>query len=66
MLATMNTPGPVDLAMMRGVSRAAGFEWSDAELEAIRPAVEAMLAMLAKLDALPLLDVEPTTQYRML
>ena len=54
------------LETMRHASRAAGFSWSDAELEAIRPAAEALLAMLAKLDALELGDVEPTTQYRML
>lgn len=66
MLADVPTQGPIDLETLRRVSRAAGFAWSDAELEALRPAVEAMLAMLAKLDAVAIGDVEPTTQYRML
>lgn len=62
----MPTHEPIDLETMRRVSRAAGFSWSDAELEAIRPAADALLALLAKLDAIELGDVEPTTQYRML
>jgi hypothetical protein len=40
-------------------------DWSDAELEAIRPMVEASLRLLAGLEALPLDEVEPATQYRM-
>ncbi len=63
-LTGMHTP--TDPETMRGASRAAGFSWSDAELEAIRPAVDALLGMLAKLDAVEVGEVEPTTQYRML
>ena len=62
----MHTHGPIDLETMRRVSRAAGFSWSDAELEAIRPAADALLAMLAKLDTVDLGEVELTTQYRIL
>jgi Asp-tRNA(Asn)/Glu-tRNA(Gln) amidotransferase C subunit len=56
----------LDLETLRRVARVAGFAWSDAELEAIRPAVQASLRLLATLDALPLDTVEPTTQYRIL
>ncbi len=49
---------------MRTVMRLRGFEWSDAELEAIRPAVEAGLKALASLDALPLESSDPIVQFR--
>jgi hypothetical protein len=55
-----------DLATLRGAARVAGFTWTDEELDAIRPAVQASLRLLATLDALPLDAVEPTTQYRIL
>jgi Asp-tRNA(Asn)/Glu-tRNA(Gln) amidotransferase C subunit len=55
---------PVDLDALRASARLAGFEWTDAELEAIRPMVEASLRLLAGLEELPLDEVEPTTQYR--
>jgi Asp-tRNA(Asn)/Glu-tRNA(Gln) amidotransferase C subunit len=57
---------PIDLETMRRVAGLAGFEWSDAELEAIRPLVDASLRMLVGLETLPLDEVEPTTQYRIL
>jgi hypothetical protein len=57
---------PIDLETMRRVAGLAGFEWSDAELEALRPLVDASLRMLAGLETLPLGEVEPTTQYRIL
>jgi hypothetical protein len=56
---------PIDLDSLRAAARLAGFAWTDAELEAIRPMVEASLRVLAGLESLPLEDVEPTTQYRM-
>lgn len=56
---------PVDLDALRTAARLAGFPWTDAELEAIRPMVEASLRLLTDLESLPLADVEPTTQYRM-
>ena len=55
---------PIDLVSLRAGSRLAGFDWTDAELDAIRPMVEASLRLLAELEELPLEDVEPTTQYR--
>ena len=57
---------PVDLDALRGSARVAGFDWTDAQLEAIRPMVGAALRLLASLEDLPLGDVEPSTQYRML
>jgi hypothetical protein len=57
---------PIDLNSLRAAARLAGFAWSDAELEAIHPMVEASLRLLAGLEELPLDDVEPTLQYRML
>jgi hypothetical protein len=55
---------PIDLVSLRAGARLAGFDWTDAELDAIRPMVEASLRLLAELEELPLEDVEPTTQYR--
>ena len=57
---------PIDLDTLRRSARLAGFDWSDAELEAIRPMVEASLRLLAGLEALAIDEVEPATQYRML
>jgi len=56
---------PLDLDALRAAARLAGFAWTDTQLEAIRPMVEASLRLLAGLEELPLADVEPTTQYRM-
>jgi hypothetical protein len=54
------------LDTMRAVAALQGFDWSDAELEAIRPSVAAGLRLLAALEALPLAALDPTTQYRIL
>jgi Asp-tRNA(Asn)/Glu-tRNA(Gln) amidotransferase C subunit len=62
----MQGDGPIDLESMRRIARAAGFTWSDAELEAIKPAADALLALLARLDAADLGDAEPAAQYRVL
>jgi len=56
----------VSLDALKRASRLAGFDWSDAELEAIRPAVARALDLLARLESLPLANLEPTTQYRVL
>jgi hypothetical protein len=50
---------------IRALARAHGFEWSDAEIEAIRPAADASLATLERLRALDLGAADPTTLYRM-
>ena len=54
----------IDLETLRRGARLAGFSWSDAELEEIRPMVIAGLRMLQSLEAAPVGDVEPTTHYR--
>lgn len=55
---------PIDLDTLRRDARLAGFTWSDAELEEIRPQVEAALRVLRALEAVPVGTAEPTTHYR--
>jgi len=57
------TSHPIDLDTLRRGAQVAGFAWSDAELEAIRPQVEAALRLLRALEAIPV-DAEPTTSFR--
>ena len=66
MLAAMETTFALDLETLRRVSRFAGFDWSDDELERLRPMIEASRRMLAALEAAPIADVEPTTLYRVI
>ena len=54
----------VTVDSLRTLARLHGFDWTDAELEALRPAAGAALAMLEKLRALPLGSADPTVQYR--
>lgn len=61
MLGRMDTTH--DLASLRRAACLAGFDWTDAELEAILPAVEGARALLAALEALPLDGVEAATRY---
>lgn len=63
MLAAMTA---LTLEALRHLATLAGFAWSDAELEAIRPEVERALAGLERLEALGLGGAEPTVQYRVL
>ena len=53
-----------DLETLRRVARVAGFAWSDAELEDIRPMVTAGVRALNALESAPVADIEPTTHYR--
>jgi Asp-tRNA(Asn)/Glu-tRNA(Gln) amidotransferase C subunit len=62
MLARME----ISVDLLKRAAGLAGFEWSEAELEPIRPAVERLLEGLERLDEADLGDVEPTTQYRVL
>lgn len=55
---------PIELETLRRMARLAGFDWSDAELEAVRPTLQRTVEMLRQLESLPLADVEPTTYYR--
>ena len=61
MLARMD----IDLATLNAVARLSGFHFSKADLEALRPGLERALEQLARLEALPLADIDPATQYRM-
>jgi len=62
----MLRPMEIGVDTLRRIARLAGFDWTDAELAASLPAMERMLALLARLDAMPLAEVEPATQYRVL
>ncbi|MBI1846632.1 MAG: hypothetical protein HY294_03395 [Candidatus Rokubacteria bacterium] len=55
-----------DVATLRAMARLSGVELPDAELTALLPVIERTLAMLARLETLPLTGVEPAAQYRML
>ncbi len=47
-------------------ARLAGFEWTEAELDAIAGPLRRALEGLARLERLPLRDVEPVIQFRVL
>ena len=54
------------VSAMREIARAQGFEWSDADLEALRPVVERTLVILQRLETVAPPALDPTTQFRML
>ncbi len=58
------TTDPIDLDTLRRGAQLAGFDWSDAELQEIRPQVEAALRLLHLLETVDVGGVEPTTHYR--
>ena len=62
----MLAPMEISVETLQRLARLGGFAWTDAELEAIRPAVARILDLLARLETLPLTSVEPSTQYRVL
>jgi hypothetical protein len=47
-------------------ARLAGFDWTEQDLQPVRPGIELALTALARLERLPLAGVEPTTMYRVL
>ena len=53
-----------DLESLRHAARLAGFDFTAADLEPLRPAIERALQALERLEALPLASVEPVTHYR--
>jgi len=57
--------GP-SIERLADVARLSGFDWSEGELEPLRPAVTAALAALARLERPPIAGVEPTTTYRVI
>jgi len=61
MLGRMDTT--YDLPTLRRAARLAGFEWTEAELQAILPAVEGTRVLLAALETLPVAGVEAATRY---
>jgi Asp-tRNA(Asn)/Glu-tRNA(Gln) amidotransferase C subunit len=52
--------------LLKQQARLAGFDWTEAEVEHLRGIVSRAFDALARLEQLPLRDVEPTTQYRVL
>ena len=62
MLARME----IDVETLRRMAALGGFAWTGAELESLRPAVERLLEMLEHLETVPIGELEPTTQYRVL
>jgi Asp-tRNA(Asn)/Glu-tRNA(Gln) amidotransferase C subunit len=62
MLARME----ISVDSLRRTAALSGFTWTDAELEAIRPAVQRLLESLEQLEQTPIGEIEPTTQYRVL
>jgi hypothetical protein len=56
----------LSLDTLRALAALAGIELTDAELASLRPGVERTLGALADLERLPLADVEPSVQYRVL
>jgi len=55
---------PIDVEALRQAARAAGFDFAEADLAPIQTAVERALQALERLEALPLANVEPVTQFR--
>lgn len=56
----------VSAKTLKRMAALAGFDWSEEEIEALLPVVERNLEMVERLDGLPLRDVEPAAQYRIL
>jgi len=55
-----------DVDTLRRAARLAGFEFSESDLDALRPAIERALDALERLQRLPLGAIEPVTQYRVI
>jgi len=53
-----------DVDTLRRAARLAGFEFSAADLEPLRPAIERALEALERLERLAVGGIEPVTQYR--
>src|SRR2546425_812919 len=62
MLARME----IDVETLRRMAAFGGVAWTDAGLESLPPAVERLLAMPERLEAVPIGELEPTTQYPVL
>jgi Asp-tRNA(Asn)/Glu-tRNA(Gln) amidotransferase C subunit len=58
------TSDRIDLDTLRRGAQLAGFTWTDAELEEIRPQVESVLRLLRALESPDLGGREPSVVYR--
>ena len=57
---------PLTLDTLRTLAKAQGLDLRDGELAGLLPLVQAGRAMMDSLAGIPLADVEPSSQYRML
>ena len=55
---------PLSIDAIRTLARLQGFEWTDAEIEEIRPTAEASLTLLERLRTIDLGAADPTIQFR--
>ena len=55
----------IDVATLRRSAALAGFDFSEADLQALRPGLDRMLEQLQQLEVLALGTLEPTTHFRM-
>jgi len=62
MLALME----ISVETMKRMAALGGFAWTDDELAPIQPAAQRLLEALERLERVPLGEIEPTTQYRVL
>ena len=54
----------MNVDVLREAARVAGFDFAEADLAPIQAAVERALQALERLEALPVANVEPVTQFR--
>lgn len=62
MLARMD----IDVATLRRSAALAGFDFTEAQLEALRPGLDRALEQLRQLEMMSVGALEPTTHFRML
>ncbi len=55
----------VDVATLRRIAALAGFDFTDAQLEGLRPGLDRALEQLRQLETTSVGALEPTTRFRM-
>ncbi len=55
---------PVTPKALKRMAALLGYDWTDEEIDRLFPLAEKSLALVDKLDALPLRDIEPAVEYR--
>jgi len=55
---------PLSVDALRQLAALNGLQWTDEELEHLRPALERVMGLLERLEDLSLDPVEPAVQYR--